>query len=109
MSVFEWIRFLAGAALTLGGMFFLVSAVVGNYRFSYALFRMHASGLGDTMGLLLLFTGLAVLCGSFAFISKLALIIILIWTGSPVATHLILRMEIKEGSSADGKKETMKK
>ncbi len=109
MSGVEWIHFISGAVLTLGGLFFLVSAVVGNYRFSYALFRMHASGLGDTMGLLLLFAGLTVLCGTFTFISKLAVIIVLLWTGSPVATHLILRMEIKEGRSADGKKETLKK
>ena len=109
MSTLEWIRFIAGAVLTLGGLFFLVSAVIGNYRFSYALFRMHAAGLGDTLGLLLLAAGLAVLSTSFVFACKLLLIVALLWIGSPVASHLIMRMEIKEGKTADGSKEAVKK
>ena len=30
MSIWQWIRFLCGAVLTIGGLFFMVSAVIGN-------------------------------------------------------------------------------
>lgn len=83
----------------------MVSAVIGNYRFSYVLYRMHAAGMGDTLGILLLFAGLAVLCFSPAFVLRLALIILLLWAGSCVASHLLMRMEIKLGHSPDGTKE----
>ena len=53
MTALEWIRFLPGAALTLGGLFFMVTAVIGNYRFPAVTYRMHAAGIGDTLGLLL--------------------------------------------------------
>ena len=101
MTVLEWIRFLIGTLLTLGGLFFLVTAVIGNYRFPYVLHRMHAAGIGDTLGLLLLLAGLAVLCVSPFFVLKLALIVALLWIGSPVASHLIMRMEIRNGSTAE--------
>ena len=105
MSIWQWIRFLCGAVLTIGGLFFMVSAIIGNYRFSYVLYRMHAAGMGDTLGILLLFAGLAVLCFSPAFVLRLALIILLLWAGSCVASHLLMRMEIKLGHSPDGTKE----
>ena len=63
MTVLEWIRFIPGAALTISGLFFLVTAVIGNYRFSTVLYRMHAAGIGDTLGLLLLLAGLLRLLG----------------------------------------------
>ena len=105
MTVLEWIRFLLGALLLLSGTFFIVSSVIGNYRFRYVLARMHAAGLGDTLGILLLFAGIAILCGFSVFTLKLLLIILLLWATSPVASHLIMQMEIKNGSSADGRKE----
>ncbi len=112
MTVFQWIRFLFGAVLVLGGLFFLVTAVVGNYRFPYVLYRMHAAGTGDTLGLALLLMGLAVLSSSLLFALKLALVLALLWIGSPVASHMIMRMEITGGNPADGddrKKEAREK
>ena len=108
MTVLEWIRFLIGAVLTVLGMFFLVSAVIGNYRFRYVLYRMHAAGLGDTLGLLLLLAGLSVLSGNFVFICKLALIVLLFWVGSATASHLIMRMKMVNGSPAEDPKEAKK-
>lgn len=105
MTALEWIRFLLGALLLLSGTFFIVSSVVGNFRFRYVLARMHAAGLGDTLGILLLFAGIAILCGFSVFTLKLLLIILLLWATSPVASHLIMQMEIKNGRSADGRKE----
>ena len=83
----------------------MITAVIGNYRFPYVLMRMHAAGIGDTFGILLLFAGLLILCGLSVFTLKLAVILLLLWTTSPVASHLIMRMGIENGSSADGRKE----
>ena len=105
MTVPEWIRFLCGAALMLCGSFFLVTAVIGNYRFRNAPCRMHAAGLGDTLGILLLFLGLLVLCGFSVFTLKLAVILLLLWITSPVTSHLIMRMQAENGCGPDGQKE----
>ena len=105
MTALEWIRFLLGALLLLSGTFFIVSSVVGNFRFRYVLARMHAAGLGDTLGTLLLFAGILILCGFSVFTLKLLLIILLMWTTGAASSHLIMQMEINSGSSADGRKE----
>ena len=87
------------------GSFFLVTAVIGNYRFRNAPCRMHAAGLGDTLGILLLFLGLLVLCGFSVFTLKLAVILLLLWITSPVTSHLIMRMQVENGCGPDGQKE----
>lgn len=108
MTVLQWIRFVSGALLVLGGIFTVVTSVIGNFRFKYVLARMHAAGLGDTMGVFLIFAGIAVLSGFTSLTAKLLAALVLIWTGSPVASHMIMKMEIENGSSADGKKEARK-
>lgn len=103
MTTLEIIRLAAGCVLLLAGLFVMVTAVVGNFRFRYALLRMHAAGLGDTLGIFLLFAGITVLRGFSFFTAKLALIVLLLWVSSPTASHLILRMEIENGAPADKK------
>lgn len=105
MTVWEWIRFSLGALLVCFGIFLMITGVIGNFRFRYVLSRMHAAGLGDTLGLLSLFSGLSVLSGSLNVILKLAVILLLFWTASPVASHMIMKMEIRNGSTADGKEQ----
>lgn len=100
MTVFQLIRFIIGAILVLSGLFFSVSAVIGNFRFRYVLCRMHAAGLGDTLGLLLVMAGLIVFSGITFFSLKLVLITVLVWTVSPAVSHLIMKMEMDGGSGA---------
>ena len=76
------------------GLFVHLSAVVGMFRFRYVLNRMHAAALGDTMGILMIMLGLAVASGVNLLSLKLILIIFLFWTASPVASHLIGRLEL---------------
>ena len=90
----EWLRFALAAALMACGLAFLISSVVGVYRFRYVLNRMHAAALGDTLGILLIVLGLAVI-GGFSFTSlKILLLVVLWWLSSPVASHLISRLEV---------------
>ena len=47
----EWIVFGISALLLVTGLFLMMSAVIGQYRFRYVLNRMHAASMGDSMGL----------------------------------------------------------
>ena len=53
-SMAETIRFVLCALFTLGGLFILITGVVGVYRFHYALNRVHSAALIDTLGILLM-------------------------------------------------------
>ena len=105
MTAFEWIRFAIGALFVVSGMFVMVTAVVGNLKFKYVLSRMHAAGLGDTMGIFLIFAGVSILSGNAGLILKLLAVIVFLWLSSPVASHMIMKMEIDSGSTADGTEE----
>lgn len=95
----EWLRFIIVAVLMLSGAAILLSGVVGVYRFKYVLNRMHSAAMGDTMGLFLIILGLMVASG-FAFTTlKLLLVIVMLWLTSPVASHLITRLEVATNSS----------
>ena len=67
--------------------------MLGVFRFRYVLSRMHAASLADTMGLFLVLLALAVLSGFTVMTAKLVIVWIFMWIASPVATHLIARME----------------
>ena len=93
----EWIRFILGTVLILFGLFFEISAVVGNYRFKFALTRMHSAALGDTTGLLGIMLGLCLYSGFNAVSLKFLLVLGLFWLTSPVTSHLMMLMEISNG------------
>lgn len=95
--IVAWIRFLAGGACLLFGLFFVVSSVVGNFRFKFALNRMHAAALGDTLGLLGVILGLCFWVGLNATSLKLLAVVGLVWLTSPVSSHLIMLMETLNG------------
>ena len=90
----ETLRFILCALLIGIGLVFEICAVIGVFRFHYVLNRMHAAALGDTMGILMIMLGLAVANGVNLLSLKLLLIIFLFWTASPVASHLIGRLEL---------------
>ena len=104
MTAFETARFVVGGALTILGAFVFVTALIGNFRFKYVLQRMHAAGLGDTLGIFALFLGITVLEGLNVFTGKLWLALALLWIASPTSSHRILRMEIENGAEAGGEK-----
>lgn len=88
------IRFIISAVLTLGGLFVLISGVVGLNRFKYALSRIHAAALFDTLGILLMLMGVMVAEGFTIATLKMLAAIIILWLTSPVSSHLIGRLEI---------------
>lgn len=88
------IRFVISAALTLGGLFCLLSGVVGVFMFRYALSRVHAAALLDTVGILLMLLGVIVATGFTVASGKMLVVIAFLWLTSPVSGHLIGRLEV---------------
>ena len=89
----EWIRFFITAALLLIGMTAFTAAVLGANRFGFSMNRMHAAGIGDTMGILFIISGLLVADGLFIDSLKLILIVVFMWFTSPVASHFLIQIE----------------
>lgn len=97
----DWIRFAISAVLTLGGLFCLLSGVVGVYKFRYALSRVHAAALLDTVGILLMLLGVIVATGFTVASGKMLVVIAFLWLTSPVSGHLIGRLEVTINDELD--------
>ncbi len=80
-----------GMVLVCGGVFFLVTGAVGMIRFPDIYTRMHAAGKCDTLGSLLVLTGLACHDGFVLASAKLLIVALFILITSPTATHAIAR------------------
>ena len=112
----EWIRFLIGALFLIGGISVAGIATFGIFRFKYVLNRMHAAALLDTLAILLALIGLMFLCPNvfdgtqeavFAIL-KLALVVLFLWFASPVASHLISRLEVTTNENLEEECEVKK-
>ena len=89
----EWIRFGLAALCVLGGCFALLTAIVGLFRFDFALNRLHASAIADTMGLALLVLGVMIAVGLRPVLWKLLLVVVLQWCTSPLSGHMLAQFE----------------
>ena len=90
----EWIRFLVTAVLVLAGLVFCCIGVYGVFKFKYAVNRMHAAAIVDTLGISLCMLGFAVSAPDLFSGLKIVLVIVFWWLSSPVASHLLCRLEI---------------
>lgn len=90
----EMLRFILGVTFIFMGLLVFVIQLVGVYKFKYILNRMHAAGMGDTMGLSLCLLGTMFLFGWGFTTLKIALIAAFLWLASPVSSHLIARLEV---------------
>ena len=100
-NVMDVIRLIACAILTVCGLCCLVSGVVGVFRFKYALNRLHAAAILDTVGILLMLLGVIVATGFTLTSLKILVVIAFLWLTSPVSGHLIGRMEITINDELD--------
>jgi multicomponent Na+:H+ antiporter subunit G len=89
-----WIQLIVGGIFIVIGLLTLCMAVLGVYRFRYVLNRMHASAMGDSLGILFMILGLMILSGLQLATLKLALIIVFFWLAGPVSSHMIGQMEV---------------
>lgn len=94
LPMLDWIRFALSAVLTVFGLFVLVTATLGLFRFHYVLNRIHATALADTLAVLTILAGLALAWGFTPVTLKLLAVVAFLWLTSPVASHLIGRLEV---------------
>ena len=89
------IRFILTAAFMLVGLFACCVGVYGVFKLKYAANRMHAAALNDTMGISLCLVGLAISAPDFFTALKILLVVVFLWLASPVASHLLCRLEVE--------------
>ena len=100
-NAIDIIRLIGCIILTVLGLCCLVTGVVGVFRFKYALSRIHAAALLDTVGILLMLLGVIVATGFSVTSAKILVVIAFLWLTSPVSGHLIGRMEITINDELD--------
>ena len=89
------IRFVIAAVLLGAGALTALISIFGVYKFNYVMNRMHCAAIIDSMVLFLVLAGLMVLSGSIAYIPKLILVLCFQWISSPIASHMVGRLEVQ--------------
>ena len=99
--MFETIRYLIAAILLVIGVAAAAVSILGVFRFRFVMNRMHCAAIVDTLSMASICGGLMVATGSMDDIPKLLVALILLWVGSPIASHLVGRMELSTDDTAD--------
>ena len=81
----------------LGGIFFFTTATLGLLRFPDFYARLHATGKGDTLAVLLSLIGLAVYHGFSLSSVKILFITVFMFLAQPTATHALSRAAFRCG------------
>ena len=79
MGVFEWLRLVAGSVFLLIGLVIFFTEIFGVFHFRYVLNRMHATAMGDTLGISSCMIGLMIFSGWNYTTLKLLLIVVFLW------------------------------
>ncbi len=90
----DMLRIIGAVALMGFGLFSVCVSAIGLFRFKCVLNRIHATAITDTLGVLFIMGGLALLCGLTLTTVKLGIIVVFMWLAGPVVTHLIAKMEL---------------
>ena len=83
--------------LMVSGGFFLLVSCIGLLRLPDFYTRAHAVGKAETLGSILVLTGLAVHNGINLISAKILLILVIIFITNPTATHAITRSAFRSG------------
>lgn len=83
-----------GFGLILLGLIFIVSGIVGLFRFQGFYRKIHAAGVVEGCGIPLALIGLSLLQPDLVSASKLILIALLIFLLNPVSTHSLAKASI---------------
>ena len=94
------VREIIAAICIIIGLFVFLCGTFGVFRLKYVLNKMHAAALGDTMGLFMVVLGLIILSSNVFIIAKFVLIILIFWLTSPIATHMLAKVELLTNKNA---------
>ena len=79
------------------GLIFITASAVGVLRLPDFYTRLQASGMGETLGLVLSFIGLVIIEGANLTSIKLIMIAMLVFLCNPIGTHMLVRAAHQEG------------
>ena len=88
---------LLSAVFVLTGGFFLVVGGIGLVRLPDLFTRLHAAGVGDTLGVGLFVLGFMVQAGFSTVTLKLVLVLLFLLLTGPVATHALAKAALHGG------------
>lgn len=91
--IMEWIRFGLCAVCLITAMLCFTAAVLGANRFGFIMNRLHAAGIGDTLGLFLVALSILIGDGFHMQEIKMAMILVFMAFTSPVSSHFLTQME----------------
>ena len=94
------IRFIIAAVLIMIGILIMVIQTFGVFKLNYALNRMHAAAMGDSLGIMMI--GI-----SFASL-KLLTVLVVFWFASPVCSHLLAKLEVSTNEQIEDECEVPK-
>ena len=81
----------------IGGIFFFFTSTVGILRFPDFFTRLHATGKGDTLAVLLFLTGFSLYEGFTLTSLKIFFIAVFMFMAQPTATHALSRAGLRCG------------
>ena len=88
---------IVAVVLMLGGVFFLTVSALGLLRLPDFYARTHAVGKSETLGAILMLSGLAVYNGWELGTIKILFIVFFVLIANPTATHAIARAALRTG------------
>ena len=88
---------LLSALLVIAGGFFLIVGGIGLVRLPDLFTRLHAAGVGDTLGVGLFVLGFMFLADFGIVTIKLALVLLFLLLTGPVATHALAKAALHGG------------
>ena len=95
------VREIIAAICIIIGLLVFLCGTYGVFRLKYVLNKMHAAALGDTMGLFMIVLGLIILSSNAFIIAKFVLVILFFWLTSPIATHMLAKVEVLTNKDAE--------
>lgn len=97
------IRYAISALLLLAGFFFMVVSVRGVIKFPDFFSRLHAIGLGQSLGMGFCCLGLFIYQGVNITGLKILMVLFVSMIAGPIGTHIVDRVAFREGLKKEEK------
>lgn len=91
------IREMIATVFLIVGLLFVAISAIGVVRLPDFYTRLHASGIGETLGLMISFVGLAIYEGFTILTVKLFIVFLLVFLANPIGTHILGKAAYKSG------------
>ena len=97
------IRYAISALLLLAGLFFMVVSVRGVIKFPDFFSRLHAIGLGQSLGMGFCCLGMLIYQGPNITGLKILMVLFVSMLAGPIGTHIVDRVAFREGLKKEEK------